>query len=74
MFLYREHYFYERRFLMFKSFFKTLVLGLTSGAACAAGGWLWKNALEEKAEKAKQEIENKKNNAQPEEAKENQET
>ena len=34
---------------MFKKLFNTLLFGLVSGGACAAGQWAWKNCLEEKA-------------------------
>lgn len=45
---------------MFKQFFKTLILGLTSGAAVAAGGWAWKNCMEAKANELKQECDKRK--------------
>lgn len=34
---------------MFKKLWSTLLLGLVSGGACAAGQWAWKNLAEEKA-------------------------
>ena len=48
---------------MFKQFFKTLILGLTSGAAVAAGGWAWKNVMEAKANELKQKCDEQQKNA-----------
>lgn len=50
-----------------KQFLKTLLLGLTSGAAVAAGGWVWKNCLEEKATALKQGYDQQKKDSEEEE-------
>ena len=52
--------FLERGLIMFKSLFKSLILGATSGLGCAAGGWAWKNCMEEKANEIKQDRDKKK--------------
>lgn len=39
---------------MANGFVKTLMLGVMSGIGCAAGGWIWKNGMEEKANELKQ--------------------
>lgn len=36
-----------------KQWLKTLLMGVTSGLAVAAGGWAWKNCLEKKANELK---------------------
>ena len=42
---------------MLRSFVKTLLLGITSGAALSAGKWLWKNCFEGVANEMKQHYE-----------------
>ena len=46
--------------MFIKQLGKTIAVGITSGVACAAGGWWWKNYGEAKADELKQKIENQK--------------
>ncbi len=39
---------------MFKKVMTALLTGIVSGAAVAAGGWVWKNYLEGRANELKQ--------------------
>lgn len=50
-----------------KQWLKTLILGLTSGVAVAAGGWAWKNCLEKKADELKQGYDGQKKDSQKKE-------
>ena len=50
---------------MFKGIMKTIILGLASGGACAAGTWAWKNYVEPKVEELKQKNEEEKKKEQP---------
>lgn len=45
---------------MLKQIGKTVVLGLASGVACAAGTWLWKNCAEGKVDELKKKNDDQK--------------
>lgn len=47
-----------------KQWLKTLLMGLTSGLAVAAGGWAWKNCLEGKANELKKGYDRSKNSSE----------
>ena len=62
--LHYEKYFYERSICDLKTWLKTLLLGVTSGLAAAAGGWLWKNCAEGKVDELKKQYASNQNTSQ----------
>lgn len=48
---------------MFKKVMTALLTGIVSGAAVAAGGWVWKNCLESRVNELKQEYDQQRNDS-----------